>query len=140
MISNTKKNIYVGTSSFKGHLGLTAKGKKYSLRKNETVELELTPEDFKKLNYPTKFLTFVIKTENAVKVEEAEISEAEIKVLEAKVAATVEEEVKVEEAKEEVVEIKETIEETKEPEVKETKKPARKSRKKAVKIETEENE
>ena len=129
MISNTKKNIYVGTSSFKGHLGLTAKGKKYSLRKNETVELELTPEDFKKLNYPTKFLTFVIKTEDTeVKTE---VKTEEVKIVE---------EVKVEETKEEVVEIKETIEETKEPEVKETKKPARKSRKKAVKIETEENE
>ncbi len=133
MISNTKKNIYVGTSSFKGHLGLTAKGKKYSLRKNETVELELTPEDFKKLNYPTKFLTFVIKNEDTeVKTEvKTEIKTEEVKIVE---------EVKVEEAKEEVVEIKETIEETKEPEVKETKKPVRKSRKKAVKIETEENE
>ena len=137
-----EKNIYVATSSFKGHLNLRVRKEALTFRFKESKELELTLKEFNELQYPKDFLTFV----NKGPVEKGKVK-APAKVETKEVETKVEVEAEPVDAEVEVVEeVKVTEEETKTEvevteEVKETVKPktTRKPRKKSVKIETEEN-
>ena len=168
MITNNKhRNLYKGVSTFSGALMLKVRGENITFFVNETKEFSLTDEEFKNLKYSKKYLTF-FKTDqsesnpekgtNETKAEEAEkLAEAEKAKEEAekakeeaeKLAETEAEEAEKakeaeEKAKEEAEKLAEAEAEAKEVET-ETKPapkkaPVKRGRKKAVKIETEENE
>ena len=146
----TKKNTYEAVSTFKGNLMFRVGLTPYTLRTNDKVEFEATHAEFSNIRYPKHHMNITLKSASAPKeMEKKEIIIEKVEEVKEEVIETIEEvvetpveETPVEEPVEETPEVEEApvVEEAEvEPEVK-PKKTTRRGRKKAVKIETDENE
>jgi hypothetical protein len=116
-----KKGTYIAKSTTEGSVMFRVDGVAHTLRKGSTIEVEV--KERSKVSFPASYMTLTLKNENQKSESKPKVVKKEIK-----------DEPKVEEKVEEVKPEPETkVEEEPKP----TRKSAR-SRKKSVKIETEE--